>query len=90
MKFDPNHRWDGTRNARRKLKALERLGAEKGYVLVGCNLTGANVFFVHPDLDTSKFLAPFTSEMHYQPPRYYLRWFSGHRLDPREVESFPL
>jgi hypothetical protein len=33
-------------------------------------LLGANAFFVRDDLLVGKFAEPFTSENHYEPPRY--------------------
>jgi hypothetical protein len=42
------------------------------YSLVGCDLGGTNAFFVRNDLLGDKFAAPFTSENHYEPPRYFL------------------
>lgn len=90
LDYDPQHAWGGTRNVGASLKSLELLGAEKGYRLVGCNVKGINAFFVRQDLVGEKFLAPFTSETHYEPPRYHL-WFStGHKKDPAELASFPL
>ena len=57
------------------LKALEELGAEKGYSLVGCTLTGVNAFFVRNDLLGDHFAAPYTAENHYEPFRFrYLHW----------------
>ena len=58
---------------------MERLGAEKGYRLVGCSLAGVNAFFVREDLVADKFCAPFTAENHYEPPRYDLAGPNGHR-----------
>jgi hypothetical protein len=52
------------------VKALEELGAAKGYRLVGCNLTGVNAFFVRDDLIGDHFAAPYTAENHYEPFRY--------------------
>ena len=90
MTFNPSHRWSGSRNFGASLKSLENLGKMKGYMLVGCNMTGSNAFFVRSDLGMNRFLSPFDSETHYQPPRYYLRFFPGHPIDPGEVESFPV
>ena len=51
----------------------------KGYSLVGCNLSGANAFFVRNDLLGDKFEAPYTAKYHFEPARYYLTQFaSGH------------
>jgi len=78
--------WDGTNNYGASLKSLERLGAERGYSLVGCEFNGVNAFFVRTDLVGDKFEAPFTAENHYEPPRFALaRLRQGHLptiLDP--------
>jgi hypothetical protein len=65
------------------LGALTDLAATKGYSLVGCGLTGVNAFFVRDDCVGARFLAPFTAEQHYEPPRYGAggaghapRWFA--------------
>ncbi len=63
------------------LKALEELGAKKGYKLVGCNLCGVNGFFVRNDLVGERFAAPYTAENHFEPFRWeYMRI---PRCDPR-------
>jgi hypothetical protein len=76
---DPHMQWDGTNFSGASLGALEALGREKGYCLVGCSLAGVNAFFVREDLVTDKFCAPFTAENHYEPPRYELAGSFGHR-----------
>lgn len=62
--------WNGSTYFGASLKALELLGRELGYALVGCDLTGINAFFVRGDLCAGKFAEPFTAENHYEPPRY--------------------
>jgi len=57
---------------------MEKLGAKKGYSLVGCNFTGVNAFFVRNDLLADRFLSPFTAEKHYEPAKYF-RLRAGHR-----------
>lgn len=54
------------------LKALELLGQEKGYQLVGCGFTGCNAFFVRSDLAKDLFLRPATAEQHFEPLRDFL------------------
>ncbi len=54
------------------LKALERLGREKGYVLVGCGFSGCNAFWVRSDLVGSLFCPEATSEHHFEPLRVFL------------------
>jgi hypothetical protein len=70
--------WNGTAYFGASLKALELLGRERGYALVGCDLAGVNAFFVRDDLCEDKFEAPYTSENHYEPPRYFLGCRNGH------------
>lgn len=73
MEHNEAHRWDSTDYFGASLKALEILLAERGYLLVGCNLLGTNAFFVRKDLVRDPpFCAPFTAENHYEPPRYFL------------------
>ena len=74
--YEPGRRWDGTQAFGASLKAFEILGRRRGYSLVGCDLLGANAFFVRDDLVGNSFASPFTAENHYEPPRYGLcfRW----------------
>jgi len=76
--YDPSKWWNGTSYFGASLKALEMLGARLGYSLVGCDIAGANAFFVRSDLIGEKFCAPFTAENHYEPVRYYLHGRAGH------------
>jgi hypothetical protein len=71
--------WDGSNYTGCSLKALEYLGAGRGYSLVGCNYTGVTAFFVRDDCLGSLFAEPYTSENHYEPPRYFIRMPNGHR-----------
>jgi len=66
MTHDPGHRWDGSANMGASLAALESLGREKGYALVGCTLSGVNAIFVRGDLAGKKFRSPFTAANHYE------------------------
>ncbi|MCR4762290.1 MAG: hypothetical protein K5696_02035 [Lachnospiraceae bacterium] len=68
--YDRNHRWDYSDWQGASLKAMELLGRQKGYVLVGTNLTGANAFFVRNDLYSKEsFLDQNTAEELYNPYR---------------------
>ena len=58
--------------------ALEALGREKGYGLVGCCFQGNNAFFVRDDLLGDRFCAPYTAANHYEPVRYQFAWYGGH------------
>jgi len=85
MEYDPNYKWDDTSYFGASLKAFEILANSKGYKLVGCNTLGINSFFVKEELVGDKFAEPFTSENHYEPPRYYLQRNIGH---PRNFGSY--
>ncbi len=68
--YNRNHRWDYTDWQGASLKAMELLGREKGYVLVGTNLTGANAFFVREDLYSKELFSDrTTAEELYNPYR---------------------
>jgi hypothetical protein len=77
--YHPERTWDGSQNFGASLKAFENLGHILGYSLVGCELVGANAFFVRDDLIGDKFAAPYTAENHYEPPRYRLQSRRAHR-----------
>lgn len=67
MEYDPNHIWDGSDQHGASLKALELLAREKGYQLVGTNISGINAFFVRSDLTGDLFYTPAMSENLYNP-----------------------
>jgi hypothetical protein len=77
--YDPNAWWDGTGIFGASLSALEAIGEEKGYSLVGCTISGVNAFFVRNDILHDKFCKPYTALNHYEPPRYWLTWGEHHR-----------
>lgn len=82
MEYDESHWWNQNDNMGASLKALELLGTQKGYQLVGTNLTGSNAFFVRKDLTDDKFPIPATSENLYNPwgcSKY--RYVSGHKSE---------
>jgi len=91
MNYDADHIWGGkTKGAYfgASLKALEELGKELGYSLVGTNLTGVNVFFVREDLVTEDlFLAPFASENHFNKPLYFMEHSVGHMRNHEVINS---
>jgi hypothetical protein len=76
--YDAQKTWNGTNYMGASLKALENLGRKLGYCLVGCDLIGADAFFIRGDLDHNLFLGPYTAEQHYEPPRFYLTRNVGH------------
>jgi hypothetical protein len=72
MRYNPRYRWMFQSHFGASLKALEQLGARKGYNLVGCCFGGVNAFFVRQDLCGDKFCSPFTAENHYEPSRSFM------------------
>ncbi len=80
MAYDPNYAWSREKDCGASLSAVTKLANAKGYDLVGCNITGANAFFVRKDLAAGKFAQPATAENFYHTARYYL-W---------EAEGFPI
>lgn len=82
VEYDAGAMWDKTSNCGASLTAMEKLGAEKGYKLVGSTFAGLNAFFVREDLVEGNFSGPFDAHTHYEPPRYFLYHVNGH---PRGV-----
>jgi len=78
VQYNPTRVWDKSSHFGASLLALEQLGIEKGYYLVGCVFTGSNAFFVRQDLVGDLFESPFTTENHYEPNRDFLNYRAGH------------
>ncbi len=78
VKYNANRMWDKTSHFGASLLALEKLGTQKGYSLVGCVFTGNNAFFVREDLLGDLFETPYTAENHYEPNRDFLLYTAGH------------
>lgn len=76
--YDPHAVWDDSSYQGASLKSLERLGAAKGYALVGCDLTGVNAFFVRTDLCGAHFHPDASAANHYEPARHFLVHRNGH------------
>ncbi len=88
MRYNEKHIWDSTDNFGASLKFLEMRLKEKGYALVGCNLTGSNAFFVRQDLTKDRFFDPFTAENHFEPARYWLGMMTaGHPASYNTLEN---
>ncbi|KAF1004362.1 MAG: hypothetical protein GAK28_04069 [Luteibacter sp.] len=65
--------WNGGSCYGASLSALAGLASSKGELLVGCDLTGTNAYFVRSDLCGSRFLDPGNVDTHYEPCRNYLQ-----------------
>lgn len=71
IEYNAAHVWPGRVSYfGASLKALEKLGREKGYRLIGVEFMGVNAFFLRDDiLDEAAFPGPYTSEALFQPFR---------------------
>lgn len=74
QEYHPDFVWSGTDYSGASLEALARLGRQKGYQLVGCNITGLNAFFVRDDLVGEHFSYDRTPATLYHPSRQYLHF----------------
>lgn len=75
--YDARACWDETMAYGASLGALEDLGREKGYALVGCAISGVNAFFVRSDCVADRFLEPYDAVRHFEPRRispFPVRW----------------
>lgn len=69
QEYRPDYVWTGTDYFGASLEALARLGRQKGYQLVGCNITGVNAFFVRNDLIGEQFAYDLSATNLYHPLR---------------------
>ncbi|MBQ6131000.1 MAG: hypothetical protein IJL12_01480 [Selenomonadaceae bacterium] len=76
--YNKRHKWDDSDWQGASLKALELLGRQLGYQLVGTNLNGVNAFFVRKDLAKNLFIEPATAENLYNPARFHISYTNGH------------
>jgi hypothetical protein len=80
--YIPNVAWDGSNWFGAGLKAIEMIGLNKRFRLIGCDYLGVNAFLVSEDEEPGLFQAPFTAEFHYEPPKYHLTQHIGHPAAP--------
>lgn len=79
MAYNEDHVWDRSDRMGASLTALDKLGRQKGYQLVGTNLCGINAFFVRKDCAEGKFIEPATAENLYNPARMNILYHhNGH------------
>ena len=71
--YDQNSEWDNSDYFGGSLKAFEKMLEKKDYILVGCNITGVNAFFVRKDQIQDKFEKNSSSEFHFIEGRYWLK-----------------
>ena len=84
--YDPNAIWDGTNYFGASLLALQKLGIEKGYTLLGCDDNGVNAFFCRDEL-ISDFQIKNIVDL-YRPPKYGLQLngeYFGHPSSSKKI-----
>jgi hypothetical protein len=79
--YDPSGWWDGGFNMGAALKPLDELSRKKGYRLIGCDLSGANAFFIREELAKVHF--PDTQDVNklFEPAQPFLLNNPEHRTD---------
>ncbi len=87
LTYRPDRTWGQTSYQGASLSALEALGREKGYSLVGCGYQGTNAFFVRDDTLGNHFCTPYTTANHYEPARYWYAWYGGHGAGWGDIEQ---
>lgn len=89
VEYDEHLVWDGSDYMGASLKALWKVGKEKGYSLVYCESRGVNAFFVRNDLVGS--LRVLTPEEAYNKPQYGVvkdGEYIGHPVSERKMVDF--
>jgi len=71
MRYDPDHRWDKTTYYGASIASLCALGDERGYALLGTDVTGVNAFFVRRDLIRASGFRALDAGRAYHAPSYY-------------------
>ena len=69
VKYDPHFKHKGAGYHGASLKAITKLANQRGYILVGCESTGCNAFFVRKDLAKGKLREISVNEAFY--PQIY-------------------
>ena len=81
--YDANYVYADNTYIGASLQSLTELAEEKGYQLVGCNITGLNCIFVRKDLAAGKFSEPATPLHLYNTPRHQLAWGGAFSVGPK-------
>jgi hypothetical protein len=65
--------WDGTNYFGASLQSFCKMLKKKNYYLVGCNITGANAFFIRGDQINKKFEAYQSANYHFMRGKHWLK-----------------
>jgi hypothetical protein len=80
-RYDSSGWWDGGFNMGAALKPLDELSKKKGYSLIGCDLSGANAFFLRQDLAKIHFPSDRGVNEMFEPAQPFLLNNPEHRTD---------
>ena len=72
VEYFVDRRWNGTDHYGASLKSYELMMRRSGYLLVGCNMSGVNAFFVRDDIFGEYFCSDTSAEFHYEPLRTWM------------------
>ena len=87
--YDQDFVWDGqTDYSAASLQAYVNVLSQYSYVLVACNITGSNAFFVRSDYAPGFHDVPDTISELYSPPNDGVIYTLNHPASPRTVRSF--
>lgn len=94
IKYDPDFHYQGTHQKYSlyygaSLSALAKLGKEKGYILVGCDLHGHDAFFVRNDAAKGK-LIELSAEEAFYPNPYTLAKFGSVEDQFKQIKHLDL
>ncbi len=86
IKYDPAHRWDGSDYQGASLQSLVDIAERYKYILVCCNITGVNAFFVRSEFQDKFGDAPQDVRDIFYPADYNLWIETGHPASPKTIE----
>lgn len=85
MPYDAAHTWDGSAHFSASLASYQRLLEKHGYLLVACNVTGANAFFVKNEFKTQFGDLPPDWHAIHMPANYLPYPYLGHPVNKRFI-----
>jgi hypothetical protein len=79
--YRSDERWEGGIEMGASLSSISKLSKEKGYRLIGCEVTGTNAFFIREELAEVHFPESKNTGKFFKPARPYLTNNPEHRID---------
>lgn len=87
MPYNANHQWDGSAYFGASLSAFNQLFEKHDYMLVACNITGANAFFVKKSFSNVFQDVPHSYTSKYMPANYLPYPTEGHPHGQKFLEA---